>query len=151
VGWIAPALVMGQMVLIGAILIVSFVTIRSPIPLWRTVVGGLLALVGSGLVVSAALTLGSRLSALPDPRPGPGLIERGPFRLARHPIYGGVLLGSLAMMVLAGSWWPLPLALVLAGLLWVKSGLEERALTLMFLDYPDYRSRVRRRFVPWIL
>lgn len=150
-GWIAPALVMGQMVLIGAILIVCFLTIRSPIPLWRTVVGGLSALVGSGLVVSAALALGSRLSALPDPRPGPGLIGRGPFRLARHPIYGGVLLGSLAMMVLAGSWWPLPLALILAGLLWVKSGLEERALTLMFPDYPDYRSRVRRRFVPWIL
>lgn len=150
-GWIAPALVMGQMVLIGAVLVISFLTLRTPIPFWRTVAGGLAALVGSGLVVSAALVLGSRLSALPDPRPGPGLIERGPFRFVRHPIYGGVLLGSAAMMLLAGSWWPSPAALALAGLLWFKSGLEERALTLMFPDYPDYRNRVRRRFIPWVL
>jgi 2-amino-4-hydroxy-6-hydroxymethyldihydropteridine diphosphokinase len=149
-GSIGMALVAIQLGLIGAILVVSFLTLREPISVWRTFLGVGLALAGSGLVVSAALALGARLSALPDPRPGPGVIERGPFAAVRHPIYGGVLSGAAAMMVLAGSWWPAPLVAALVGLLRLKSGLEERALTLMFPDYPDYRNRVRRRFIPWI-
>ncbi len=150
-GWRGGALVGAQVALITAIVIVAYATLVLPIPGWRSAAAAALALPGTWLVVSAAVALGTRLSALPDPRPGDALIDRGPFRLVRHPIYGGVILGSLAMVVIAGSWWALLPALVLVAVLVVKVGVEERALTLAFPDYPDYRRRVPRRFLPFLV
>ena len=37
---------------------------------------------------------------------------------------------------------------------WVRgatSGLEERALTIAYPDYPEYARRVEKRFVPFVV
>lgn len=148
-GWIGSALVISQFVLIAVALIVAFATL-GPVPVWLTVASLGLAFAGSGLVVSGALALGRNLSALPDPRPGSALTERVIFRQVRHPIYGGVMIGSLGLVAMAGSWWALLPVSMLVAVLMVKSRLEERALTLAFPDYPDYAARVRRRFIPYV-
>lgn len=149
-GWIGGALVGAQVVLIAAIVVIGYATLSRPVSAWRSAIAAALAIPGTWLVLSAAAALGARLSALPDPRPGDGIIERGPFRLVRHPIYGGVLLGSVAMVVMAGSWWAGLPAVALAAVLLVKVGVEERALTVAFPDYPRYRERVPRRFLPFV-
>ncbi len=150
-GWRSGALVGAQVGLIATIVVVGYATLVSPVSPLRSAIAAALAVPGTWLVVSAALALGSRLSALPEPRPGDGLIERGPFRRARHPIYGGVILGTLAMVVISGSWWALVPAAALGAVLVTKVDLEERALTLAFPDYPDYRRRVRKRFLPFLI
>jgi 2-amino-4-hydroxy-6-hydroxymethyldihydropteridine diphosphokinase len=149
-GWRAQALVGGQFVLFVILAAVALLTADTTPPLWSAIVGIGLAAVGGWLVVGAVFSLGMNLSALPDPRPGAELSERGVFGVVRHPIYGGLLLGGISACLTLWTWWPLPVLAVLAALLRFKSGLEERALTLMYPDYANYVVRVPRRFIPFV-
>ncbi len=149
-GWRGQALVAGQFVLFGVLAVVALSTAGADPSALLTLGGLAVAALGGLLVVGALLGLGTSLSALPDPRPGSELSERGVFGLVRHPIYGGLLLGGISSSILLQTWWPLPVLAVLAGLLTVKAGLEERALTLMHPGYTDYAARVRRRFIPFV-
>jgi protein-S-isoprenylcysteine O-methyltransferase Ste14 len=104
---------------------------------------------GLGLVASAVATLGRSVSPFPKPPATSELKESGVYALVRHPIYGGILLLSVAWS-LASS----PLALIPTGALAVallfKSRLEERWLIDRHPAYAGYRVRVRRRFVPYL-
>lgn len=151
IGWRGPVLVLTQLVLIAAVAVAAFVFLEQPLTLVRTVTGMAVAAVGSVLVIGASWALGSNLSALPEPRAGAVLVEKGPFRLVRHPIYGGIILGSVAMTILAGNAWPLVPLVLLVVVLLAKTTVEERALSLMFPDYPEYRRRVRHRFLPFLI
>ncbi len=105
------------------------------------------ALAGLGLAVWAGRTLGSSLTPYPRPRRDGELVTGGPYRLARHPIYGGGLLLFLGYGLLASV--PATAgALVLGGLWWAKSGVEERHLAARFDGYAEYRRRVRGRLLP---
>jgi 2-amino-4-hydroxy-6-hydroxymethyldihydropteridine diphosphokinase len=149
-GWRGQALVAGQFALFLVLAVVAVSTADPSPVVWVATLGVAIALVGGVLVVGAVLGLGTQLSALPDPRPGGALSDRGVFGLVRHPIYGGLFLGGIGTSITLQTWWPLPVLAVLAGLLTVKAGLEERALTLMYPDYPGYATRVRRRFIPFV-
>jgi protein-S-isoprenylcysteine O-methyltransferase Ste14 len=93
----------------------------------------------------------NHLTALPAPRHGAVLLDRGPFSLVRHPIYGGVILGFLGLAVRGGNWLAALLALLLIPFFWAKTEHEERLLVVSLPEYGAYRSRVRRRFIPFIL
>jgi protein-S-isoprenylcysteine O-methyltransferase Ste14 len=111
--------------------------------------GALSAIVGANLVYLSARALGRSLTPFPRPREGGDLVIEGPYRRARHPIYGGGILFFLGWALFSG-----PLALLgVAALaaLWVgKSSLEERLLAQRFPDYERYRRETPRRFVPFI-
>ena len=97
--------------------------------------------------VWAARTLGSNLTPFPQPRAGGELVEHGPFRYARHPIYAGGIL-FFTGLALATSFAALVPTAVLA-LLWLgKSRNEEHRLAERFPAYAEYRKRVRGRFLP---
>jgi protein-S-isoprenylcysteine O-methyltransferase Ste14 len=94
-------------------------------------------------------TLGKSLSPLPKPPTASELKESGAYALARHPIYGGILLLSVAWSLALSPWALIPtgaLAITLA----FKSRLEERWLIDRHPAYAGYRERVRRRFVPYL-
>jgi protein-S-isoprenylcysteine O-methyltransferase Ste14 len=99
------------------------------------------------MVVGGSIDLGAALTPNPRPRTGAGLRDRGLYRRVRHPIYGGVILGSLAW-----SLWLSPTALAPTALTAVfvdlKSRREEAWLEERYPGYASYRSRVRRRFLP---
>ncbi len=117
---------------------------------WRLTLGVAVAALGGFLAVGALLALGKDLSALPDPRPGANLVQRGVFGMVRHPIYGGLLLGGVGASITLSSSWALVPLIALAVLFRYKSGMEERALTLAHPEYSSYRVRVPRRFIPVI-
>jgi len=79
----------------------------------------------------------------------PELVTSGPYRLVRHPIYTGILLGGIGTAV-ALSWMWLT-AVALAGIYFVSSAtVEERYLGEQFPDeYPAYR-RSTRMLVPFV-
>jgi protein-S-isoprenylcysteine O-methyltransferase Ste14 len=113
------------------------------------IVGLLLVLAGVGLVVWAYRSLGRAFSPFPHPPPEAERVEAGPYRLARHPMYGGGIL-FFAGLSLVFSIMALVLTAALA-LLWRgKSAAEERVLVRRFPDYDAYRRRTRRRFLPGI-
>lgn len=116
---------------------------------WLRAAGLTLAVVGATLTVWAARALGRDLTPFTRPRPGAPLVETGPFALARHPIYGG-LLAAFAGLGLATDLWSLAATGALAVVWLGKSREEERRLVAVFPGYVGYTRRVRRRFVPFL-
>jgi protein-S-isoprenylcysteine O-methyltransferase Ste14 len=113
------------------------------------VLGWPIAIAGGLLGVVSARALGSSLTPYPRPRSPGWMVERGPYRIVRHPIYlGGILF--FAGFSLALSPWAL-LATAALGLVWgLKSAVEERYLRDHYLEYAGYCERVRFRLVPFL-
>lgn len=113
--------------------------------------GAALAGLGTALVAGGLAALGSQLTPYPAPVREGALVERGAYRLVRHPIYGGVVLGAAGVSLADGNWPGLVLAGALGGLFWAKLWFEEGLLATRFAAYAAYRARVRRRLIPWVL
>lgn len=105
-----------------------------------------LVLVGAGLLLAAAgvLQLGRNLSPLPVPKSGAGLVTTGPYRLVRHPIYGGLILLAFGWALAFGGWLTFGSAIALFVLLERKAAREERRLLERFAEYGAYRRRTRK-------
>jgi protein-S-isoprenylcysteine O-methyltransferase Ste14 len=99
-----------------------------------------LAAIGAALVAWSVRELGSSLTPFPRPLPDGNLVQTGPYRLLRHPIYvGGILF--FAGLSLVFSVYGLVLTAVLAAFWIAKARLEERLLSERFPRYAEYRRR----------
>ena len=118
-----------------------------PVPTWLQVLG--FGLVVAGLVVlgASARSLGSALTATPEPRAGARLQTSGLYARVRHPIYSGVLLVVVGLVARSGSWVVLAVGTVTCGFFTVKAAWEERRLAVRYAEYRDYAARTGR-FVP---
>ena len=102
--------------------------------------GFLVAALGFALAVWAGATMGPSLSPFPRPPRDAELVDSGPFRFLRHPLYvGGVLF--FAGLSLVFSVYGLALTAILAAFWIAKARLEERHLVARFPEYADYRRR----------
>jgi len=98
------------------------------------------------LFVWAIVTITRAGSNVPTNRPTTTIVEAGPYRFTRNPIYLGMFLGLIGLAVAFDNLWLLmmlvPFALV------IRYGVvarEEAYLERKFSDiYRGYRSRVRR-------
>jgi protein-S-isoprenylcysteine O-methyltransferase Ste14 len=104
--------------------------------------GGVVALLG-------LVTLGDALTPYPRPRDGAALKRHGIYRLIRHPIYGGLVLGSAGWALWWQSAWGLAYALAVFVFFDRKAAREEAWLRAHYSDYVDYQRRVKR-FLPGI-
>lgn len=124
-------------------------------PRWRlprvVAVGAAALLVGGNVLAAAgALGLGRSLRPLPHLPPGATLRTDGAYGVVRHPIYAGLLLASMGGAVLRARPEPLVALAVLAAVLHLKAGYEERLLREQFgAAYDEYAQRVPR-MVPGI-
>jgi protein-S-isoprenylcysteine O-methyltransferase Ste14 len=111
-----------------------------------------LAVIGLAVALWARTVLARNWSANVVLKEQHELVETGPYRVVRHPIYTGVLLMVLGSVVSLGS--PagvLAFAACAIGL-WMKAQREERLLSTHFPQaYPSYKSRVRAALVPFII
>jgi len=110
--------------------------------------GGTLLGLGVVMLVAGGAGLGSALTPFPAPRAGEALRTSGVYGLVRHPIYGGVLLVALGWSVVFATPVGLALTIVLALFFELKSRREEHLLEQIHPEYPEYRRRTRRRFIP---
>lgn len=136
-GW-----VWGQFALMAVVVALAF--LPGDWPGWVRVAGlGLLAVGVAGFTWSTR-TLGDALTPYPRPLDDAVLVQSGPYRLVRHPIYAA---GTLVFLgaALAASVPATAAALLLPVLWWFKAGVEERFLAERFPDYAEYRRRVPRR------
>lgn len=114
------------------------------------IISGIMALTGGViLVVRGMADLRGALTPLPRPRDGSELTETGVYSLARHPIYGGLILGSLGWSLLQASLAALVVSAAIWGFFVLKSSREEAWLQERYTGYAAYRTRTRR-FIPWI-
>jgi protein-S-isoprenylcysteine O-methyltransferase Ste14 len=142
--WVAA-----QFVLIAGIVLAFFLPPHWPESVRRplAVPGILVTLTGVALAVWAYRSLGRSFTAYPSPPEDAALVESGPYRLVRHPVYGGAIL-LFAGLSLAFSISALLLTAALAALWRAKAAVEEKNLASRFPGYEAYRARTTRRFFP---
>ena len=113
-------------------------------------VGTALVLAGLVLRVWAVRTLGVHFRLVVVVSEGQQIVERGPYRVLRHPSYAALLLCLLGLAVGYGSIPSLLVVLLPLAALLRRIRVEEAALTAAFGDsYRDYARRTWR-LVPGI-
>jgi protein-S-isoprenylcysteine O-methyltransferase Ste14 len=124
--------------------------------LWQTgpalgAVTVLMVFAGALFTVWARVTLGRNWSAEVEFKQGHELIESGPYALARHPIYTGLIVMGLGTAINYGRAFGFALFAALCGSLWWKARQEERLMSSHFPGaYADYKARVRA-VIPYVL
>ena len=112
-------------------------------------VGIVLAVVGGAIAVWSSRLLGRGFTPYPRPLASGELVDRGPYRIVRHPIYSAGLLFFAGYALYAGL-----LALIVTvalGVVWaLKARVEEGFLRERYPGYVAYTSRVRFRLVPGV-
>jgi len=78
------------------------------------------------------------------------VIDSGPYRLVRHPIYAFACLMVLGTLLVFPAWWNFPASLGMVGLYAFKALVEERLLAEHLPAYREYQQRVRYRLAPWV-
>jgi protein-S-isoprenylcysteine O-methyltransferase Ste14 len=107
------------------------------------VAGAFIVAVGLAFAIWARRTLGRNWSGVVTVKQDHELVREGPYRLVRHPIYTGLLLGLIGSAIARDEWRGV-LAVVIAWLaLWRKLQLEERWMIEQFGDaYRRFRAEV---------
>lgn len=145
---LAAGLVAVQLLLIAALVLIPHGELWPLSPAVLTV-GILLGIAGLVIAILGVLGLGPALTASPIPRDLAPLVTGGLYGWVRHPIYTGLLLGGIGLVLLGGSLWHIVLWLALFVLLALKSRWEERMLLDEHPDYRNYAADVGR-FVPGV-
>jgi protein-S-isoprenylcysteine O-methyltransferase Ste14 len=86
--------------------------------------------------------LGKSLTANPVPNEDGVLVTKGIYSIVRHPIYLGLLIITLGLVVSSGVWAQIIVWIALAVLLVYKMHWEEVLLTAKYKGYVDYMNKV---------
>jgi protein-S-isoprenylcysteine O-methyltransferase Ste14 len=81
---------------------------------------------------------------------GQRVIDSGPYRYVRHPMYAGAILYLIGMPLLLGSWLGLLVLPLILGVLMTRIPMEEAALRQGLPGYAEYTARVPYRLLPGI-
>jgi len=119
----------------------------STIRLAPEAVGATLQLVSLAWVFAAKIALGRSFGLLPAQR---GLVMSGPYRLVRHPIYFGYLIGHIGFLLVNFSWLNFTVLTLLYVAQVVRIQREEAMLCATDANYQWYQHRVRWRMLPYI-
>lgn len=108
--------------------------------------GGVLIIAGGILAAWGAITFWRHKTTVLPHLPASRLVEAGPYRFTRNPMYAGFISAYLGAMLLMNSLWPVPLLPLVLGILYrFVIRREEQHLTEAFgEEYVAYTQRVRR-------
>jgi protein-S-isoprenylcysteine O-methyltransferase Ste14 len=124
--------------------------------LWQTtlalgIVTDCIVVAGAAFTVWARITLGRNWSAEVTFKQDHELIESGPYALARHPIYTGLIVMALGTAINYGRAIGFALFFSICGAVWWKAREEERMMSRHFPSaYGEYKMRVRA-IIPFVL
>ena len=142
---IRPPLAWGLVVIAGLALNRFVPLPLLPVDLPAGWLGAMVFVLALALVAWAIVTVTRAGSNVPTNLPTTTIVESGPYRFTRNPIYLGMFLGLIGLAIAFDNLWLLmmlvPFALVIRGVV----AREEAYLDRKFSDvYRGYRSRVRR-------
>lgn len=120
---------------------------RGTVHLVPEAAGVALQLVGTLWQFASKLALGRSFGLLPAER---GLVTGGPYRVVRHPIYLGYLIGHAGFLLANASWQNLAVLVLLYAAQVLRMRREEAVLAAGSADYRRYQQRVRWRLLPLV-
>jgi protein-S-isoprenylcysteine O-methyltransferase Ste14 len=110
-----------------------------------------LCVIGLAFAFWARVTLGRNWSGVVTLKEGHELIEHGPYRFVRHPIYTGILTMFFATALALGHMGGLAGTLLMFASFWIKLGDEEKLMLQQFPErYAAYQRRAKR-IIPFVL
>jgi protein-S-isoprenylcysteine O-methyltransferase Ste14 len=110
-----------------------------------------ISVAGALFAIWARLKLGRNWSGRPSVMAGHELITSGPYALARHPIYTGLVVAFAGTVLADGEWRGVPGVLLVLFAFLVKIRDEEQLMLQAFPEaYPQYRRRVKA-LIPGVL
>jgi protein-S-isoprenylcysteine O-methyltransferase Ste14 len=110
------------------------------------IVGVAVIALGAVILVTSFVRLGRSLTANPVPKDNGVLVTSGLYGRVRHPIYFGLLVLAFGVVLDAG-WWPqIIIALMLYFLLNIKAQFEEDLLRKKYPEYKAYALKTPRFF-----
>ena len=110
------------------------------------IVGVAVIALGAVILVTSFVRLGRSLTANPVPKDNGVLVTSGLYGRVRHPIYFGLLVLAIGVVLDAG-WWPqIVIALMLYFLLNIKAQFEEDLLRKKYPEYKAYALKTPRFF-----
>jgi protein-S-isoprenylcysteine O-methyltransferase Ste14 len=118
-----------------------------PLPM---VLGACAASTAGGFLIYRVFRENTYCSSVVELREHQTVVSSGPYRLVRHPMYAGVLLGAGAMPLALGSYVAAVFLLPLVALLVVRIRAEERFLSAGLSGYAAYMRATPRRLVPGV-
>jgi protein-S-isoprenylcysteine O-methyltransferase Ste14 len=121
----------------------------SALPASLVVVADVLVVVGF-LIVFRVFQENRYASSTVEVEAGQTVVSTGPYAVVRHPMYAAALPLVLATPIALGSWWALPCAVIIAGLIVVRLLDEERVLARDLPGYREYCQKTRYRLLPGI-
>lgn len=103
-------------------------------------------LAGLALTLWGLYTFARMRTAILPMKPATRIVEQGPYRFSRNPMYAGMATAYFGGALMINSGWAfVMLPLVMAALFQLVIKREERYLSAAFpKEYEEYRSRVRR-------
>jgi protein-S-isoprenylcysteine O-methyltransferase Ste14 len=145
-GWVALQFALLLAILVGGLLAPEW---PDGARWWLKGAGALHVFGGALVIVQAARVLGSGFTPFPKPPDAGALVEDGPYRVVRHPVYTGGILFAAGISLALSPWALVPTA-VLAVAWALKARVEERFLRERYPAYDAYSSRTRYRLVPYV-
>ena len=110
------------------------------------IVGVAVIALGAVILVTSFVRLGRSLTANPVPKEDGVLVTSGLYGRVRHPIYFGLLVLAFGVVLDAG-WWPqIIIAMMLYFLLNIKAQFEEDLLRKKYPEYKAYALKTPRFF-----
>src|SRR4029453_3446667 len=111
----------------------------------------ILCATGLAFALWARVTLGRNWSGIVTLKEGHELVERGPYRFVRHPIYTGILTMFFATAIVLGHIAGFLGSFLMFASFWIKLGHEERLMLQQFPDrYAAYQKRAKR-IIPFLV
>jgi protein-S-isoprenylcysteine O-methyltransferase Ste14 len=152
--WDRLFVVVACVVMIGWLVVMPLDAVRfqwSHVPAPVQVAGTVL-LLGSGWLHFLVFRENSYLSPAVriQSERGQTLVDTGPYRYVRHPMYTSVVGLMVGTSLMVGSWFGLLGGLALGVAVAVRARGEERILTRELPGYDTYMTRARYRLVPFI-
>jgi len=143
---IRPPLAWALAVIVGLVLDWLLPLPFLPAGLPAALFGAMVFVLALALFAWAIITITRAGSSVPTNRPTTTIVDTGPFRFTRNPIYMGMFLGLIGLAIGFDNLWLL--ATLVPFVLVIRYGVvarEEDYLERKFGDvYRGYRSRVRR-------
>ena len=113
---------------------------------WHTAAGLMVMWIGLAIRIWSVIVLGSAFRTTVEVDGGQQIVDRGPYRLVRHPSYTGILLIALGYGLALGNWLSVVILLVIPlGTMLRRIAVEEATLTeVIGQPYIAYKERTKR-------